>query len=712
MHYFGSHISRCFTKVFPLMILCLIFGNIEAQNNNSSYYDAKKGSQQQYADSVTIYLDSAQSISAKAPLRAVSYINRAIEISILKNDVSGEGRSYLALGTIQQDMSQHSLATANFKKCIQTLTSSKGGNEYKKKVSRSNPVNYDNVLFDAYLQLASSLEVLNKNDEALQNINIALGNSFSAIDHVRRKNATRILASIQINQGNTQGAVALLNGLLEQDRSEKNASGEAQSLLALGHLYEGIGNGNKALEYYNLAKSVSDQSNLTSLSIESNDALAQFYRSQGNLAQEVQARSSNIVINQKANNSYAVKKENFEIGNAYLNSNNTAMADSYLQKSLDVKGMSEDLKNDLTVYGNTQQLAPIPYRSAELQIGADAYKQLAQSSLKRNEFHKALEYYQHYALIQDSVQAARSLELAEAIELSNSIGQNQQRIQLLEKERELTDKSIEVLRQDRELKGVQVFNRNIIIFGLGFCMLFMMITAFIMIRNTKARRKADKILALQSLSGQMNPHFIFNALNSVNEYISQNDERAANRYLSSFSKLMRQVMDDSRHAFIPLEEEVEMLRLYLQLEHSRFKDKFTYELVISEDLQNLGFELPPMIIQPYLENAIWHGLRYRDGLGKLNISFELLNENLIITIIDDGIGLAKSKEIKTLNQMKQASLGMQNIRTRIQLMNEIYKTDMKISISETFPGAENAGATVVIVIPQVTVMKAANTVRT
>ncbi len=685
-----------FLKQFSFLLL--VFACFDATSQR--YNNPKSGYEEQYVDSVSIYLDSAQIIATKTPLRAVNYINRAIEISIHRGDYNAESKAYLALGNLQKSMGQPAMAVENFKKCIQAKSASQNSSGYSKKIERGVPILNDVVLFEAYSQSAASLETLGRNDEALKSINVALGDQFSGVDDQRRKNATRTLAAIRINLGNTNEALSLLNGLLSDDRNAKNASGEAQTLLALGSLYEGLSNDIKAVEYYNQAKSVSDKYGMTALSIESNEALAAFYRSRGDFTQEIQARNSNIVINQKANNSYAVKKENLEIGNAYLNSDNAVMAESYLKKSLDVQLNVDDNKSLVNSSDVAQQLAPIPYRSAELQVGADAYKQLAQSYLKRNELTKALDYYQRYAQQQDSVQAARNLELSEAIELSNSIGQNQQRIQLLEKERELTDKSIEVLRQDRELKNEQVFNRNIIIFGLGICMAFMLVTAFYMIRNNRARRKADKILTLQSLSGQMNPHFIFNALNSVNEYISQNDERAANRYLSSFSKLMRQVMDDSRHTFIPLEEEIEMLKLYLQLEHSRFKDKFNYELNIAEELQNAGFELPPMIVQPYLENAIWHGLRYREGMGSLHISFKMEGEQLMITIIDDGIGLQKSKEIKTLNQKKQVSLGMQNIRTRLELMNEIYSSGMSISVSESFPGAENVGATVKICIPQ------------
>lgn len=297
------------------------------------------------------------------------------------------------------------------------------------------------------------------------------------------------------------------------------------------------------------------------------------------------------------------------------------------------------------------------------------------------------------------MKAVHARELAAAIETSKTLGKNEERVQLLERERALSDKSIELLRQDQDAKGSQIFARNLIIGVLVTCLLLGIGVGFILARNTRARRRADKLLALQSMTGQMNPHFIFNALNSVNEYIAQNDERAANRYLTSFSRLMRKVMDDSKHDFIPLSEEIDMLKLYLELEHARFKHQFEYRFEVDEALESGEFELPPMIVQPYIENAIWHGLRYRKGGGNLSVHFQLREAALVITIADNGIGIAQSKAIKTAQQKRQHSLGMKNIGTRIALMNEIYGCKMQVQVAETEPGAENPGTTVQIVIP-------------
>ena len=118
------------------------------------------------------------------------------------------------------------------------------------------------------------------------------------------------------------------------------------------------------------------------------------------------------------------------------------------------------------------------------------------------------------------------------------------------------------------------------------------------------------MLELKSLRAQMNPHFIFNSLNSVNSFISKNDDRSANKYLSQFSRLMRMVLENSKHDFVSLDSEIEILKLYLELEHLRFQDKFDYDFTIGGGVKKDEIEIPPMLIQPFIENSVWHGLRY------------------------------------------------------------------------------------------------------
>ena len=194
----------------------------------------------------------------------------------------------------------------------------------------------------------------------------------------------------------------------------------------------------------------------------------------------------------------------------------------------------------------------------------------------------------------------------------------------------------------------------------------------------------------------MNPHFIFNALNSVNLYIAQKDERTANKYLTDFSRLMRLVLEQSQKDFIPLQQELEMIKLYINLEHDRFKDKFEYELNIDGELDEDSLQIPPMLIQPYIENAIWHGLRYKEDKGLLKIQYKLEGENILVRIEDNGIGRKKSREIKTKNQRKTQSTGMYNIESRLRIINSMFNTNISLVVSDL---NSDHGTRVEVVIP-------------
>jgi LytS/YehU family sensor histidine kinase len=146
---------------------------------------------------------------------------------------------------------------------------------------------------------------------------------------------------------------------------------------------------------------------------------------------------------------------------------------------------------------------------------------------------------------------------------------------------------------------------------------------------------------------------------------------------------MRAVLENSDEDFIPLSKELELLELYTKLEHSRFSDKFDYLIQVDEGIDIDAFQIPPMLLQPYIENAIWHGLRYREDKGFLKIGLKQKDRfALEISITDNGIGRKKSAALKTQNQKKQKSKGMGNIKKRIEILNSMYKDKVAVFISD------------------------------
>ncbi len=206
---------------------------------------------------------------------------------------------------------------------------------------------------------------------------------------------------------------------------------------------------------------------------------------------------------------------------------------------------------------------------------------------------------------------------------------------------------------------------------------------------------------LAALRAQMNPHFVFNCLNSINTFILLNDPKNASGYLQKFSKLIRRVLDASRSEYISLRDELDTLRYYIELEQMRYGGRFTYSITVPETLDPDAFELPPMLVQPYIENAIWHGLMNREGNeGLLSLEVSQNNGALVIKVEDNGIGRKKAAELKSRSAVTHKSHGMQVTDERIKIINEIYRTSATVHIEDLFDEkGEGKGTRVILIIP-------------
>lgn len=246
-----------------------------------------------------------------------------------------------------------------------------------------------------------------------------------------------------------------------------------------------------------------------------------------------------------------------------------------------------------------------------------------------------------------------------------------------------TEQRISQLEQEKKLKDELIRKKNIFNYSLIAALVLLSALIFFIFRTLKKVQIKNKKIALQSLRREMNPHFIFNSLNSVNQFIATNNELEANQYLTKFSKLMRGVMENSSEDFIPFQQELDLLQNYLALEKTRFADKFDYQITVDENLNQQNLQLPGMMVQPFLENAIWHGLRYKTEKGFLKLSFKKENQHLKITIEDNGIGIEESKKQKTIHQKNREGRGMKNTLERIRLLNDLYKKNIVCSVKDS-----------------------------
>ncbi|MBD0285524.1 MAG: histidine kinase [Flavisolibacter sp.] len=338
---------------------------------------------------------------------------------------------------------------------------------------------------------------------------------------------------------------------------------------------------------------------------------------------------------------------------------------------LDVAKAYERKKENKTALPFALESFSIAKEANTKQYLLEAYWVLSRlySNLKKND--SAYFFLQQYTLLKDSIANNRFLwRLAVYKEQVDFKNKNDQ-IALLDKDNKI---KADKLKQEAMLKWV-------LLAGL----LITALSGFMIFKNLTLKRKNEKLesrhrqaelqhhvteLEMQALRAQMNPHFIFNCLNSINRFILKNETEAASNYLTKFSRLIRMVLTFSKQTFIPLEDELEMLRLYLDMERLRFKDAFDYSFIFTNSIDAGNVLVPPLLLQPFAENAIWHGLMHKEGHGHLEIALHIDGKVLTCTITDDGVGRNKAAEIKSKSAEQKKSMGLQITSQRLALLNK------------------------------------------
>ncbi|CAN5215237.1 hypothetical protein BH11BAC5_BH11BAC5_14350 [soil metagenome] len=251
-------------------------------------------------------------------------------------------------------------------------------------------------------------------------------------------------------------------------------------------------------------------------------------------------------------------------------------------------------------------------------------------------------------------------------------------------EDEKKEAKVTLLDKDNKIKKQQLSQQAMLRNFLLVMLLVLMAAAAFIFRNLHLKRKNEQLqngkqqaelkehaarLEMQALRAQMNPHFIFNCLSSINSFILDNDTDTASDYLTRFSRLIRMVLTNSEKSLITLEEELKMLRLYMDMERLRFENAFDYTITYTNDVDVETLMVPPLLLQPFCENAIWHGLMHKEGKGHLTITIIKKEEYIHCIITDDGIGRSKAEELNSKSANKEKSMGLKITNERLSLFN-------------------------------------------
>ena len=303
------------------------------------------------------------------------------------------------------------------------------------------------------------------------------------------------------------------------------------------------------------------------------------------------------------------------------------------------------------------------------------------------------------------------------LEASAELDKAQSRIDLLNSEKTIQQQEITIARQEKKYIFIGSVLAILVVLGL-----FRTITLkrknerqlrkitekeLETQRHEAAKTKAELLhqaseLEMQALRAQMNPHFIFNSLNAINRFILQSNKQEASQYLTKFSKLVRSILQNSMASSIDLEREIESLQLYLELEALRFNNKFSFNIAVAPNVDITMVKVPPLLIQPFAENAIWHGLMQKNEAGHLDIKVVQEDRHLILRVTDDGVGRQKAAEIKSKSATRHKSLGLKITEDRIAMLGASAMTESSITINDlVHPDGSAAGTEVTIKIPLV-----------
>ncbi len=259
------------------------------------------------------------------------------------------------------------------------------------------------------------------------------------------------------------------------------------------------------------------------------------------------------------------------------------------------------------------------------------------------------------------------------------------------------EKQIELLDHETKLQQQQLSTQKYLLWG-AIALTFLIITvAILFIRQNRLRAQLKVEQGKQKLlRSQMNPHFIYNALAAIQSFVLKNNSIESASYISGFARLMRIVLESSRKDFIPLSNEKEFLEIYLKLQKLRFDDKFTYSIEVDENIDEEEIMIPPMLIQPIVENAVEHGIRdLSDNNGRISLLYKRTGNNLIIDIIDNGPGLSIPKTEKT----EHKSLAREILNERLNNLEKMHGFSINIKYTEAFLNEENKGTKITFTIP-------------
>ncbi len=446
------------------------------------------------------------------------------------------------------------------------------------------------------------------------------------------------IAIVYKSQGNRNKALDYLQKALAIQKQIKEPT-YGVTLMNIGVVYFEQGKIREAFEYYSQA-----QQEFKKTENQRNNALLQnywgdYFKANNNLNQAFQYYQQSLSMYEAMDNQFGASLALFNIGQLYFDQKKYSDALTYTTKSLQL----------------AKAIGVIDQKIHSEKLLSDIYSAL-------NNPTASLVHYKEYIIAKDS------------------LNNDENNKKFLRAEMNFEYQKREALMREAA-KRQQQFMGFSIIGGLLLLSLIFVTYNRLQIKRRLTLQKEVAEYEQKALHLQMNPHFVFNCLGSISSFIVQNGTDSAIKYLSKFSKLMRLTLEYSKGSLIPIDKEIESLQNYLELEQLRFNNKFEFRIHSSASIED-DMALPPLLVQPFVENAILHGIVPKEGDGRIEVYFNVISGQLVCTITDDGIGLSKSRAMKQNSVKAHQSMALEITKKRLEMMETSTQQKANVTMAE------------------------------
>ncbi len=579
-----------------------------------------------------------------------------INSSKAKNYLEGQMYAYNQLGTIQRNISQFKKAIEFHKKALSIANTAKNlefkvfslnmlGVVYRRTDAIKTALEYNHEA----LELAETIK--NPSDGLKRSINVSLNSIGNLYEALKQYDL----------------AIEYFKKSLKLEDELGNTLGIAINHQNIGECLEEQNKIDEALKNYRISLHYNQQINSAKGIVICNNSIAQVYIKQSEPDKALKILKTNLVAANELGVKYITATSCINIGWALFKLKKYKESEEYLSKGL---AIAKKYNLPRTKYS--------------------AYSLLSDLSKERGNYASALNYYKKAETFDKEISNERNIRYVNDMIIRYDTEKKNNQIKVLAKENEI------VKLQLQKNKTSLVVSSIVLILLAGIL--------YILYRQYQLKNE-KKLLTLEQtmLRSQMNPHFLFNSLNSIKLYIINNEKKNAVYYLNKFSKLIRKILEASSLKEISLAEELETVELYMNIENIRFSNEINFTVNIDEDIDPNNIKIPSLILQPFLENSLWHGLSTKEGEKQIRLQVSKQNDYFIkISIVDNGVGRDASERIKKSKLLKRKSVGIDITKERLSNFSKDYQNSFEVEISDLYDeNKKSLGTKVSLYLPTV-----------